>query len=129
MQKDHVIACGHVTHASTTQAEPFLPAPNGPLSTAVRRILTRPAPRNQLAGISASARDSDPYGLDLQLRAELERAFLAGVRHDVGPIEPPAGHGPRLYQQLFADLLAAADLDSAYLGYLDVVPAESLVTR
>ncbi len=55
----------------------------------MRRILTRPAPRNQLAGISASARDSDPYGLDLQLRAELERAFLAGVRHDVGPIEPP----------------------------------------
>jgi hypothetical protein len=137
----------------------------------------------------------------LQLRAELERAFLAGVRRDVGPIEPArtsaeemeaisiepvdgtgpsyylrdtgtwqqmreyfvhrslyhlkegdphawaiprliggakaafvaiefdeygAGQGPRLHQQLFADLLAAADLDSTYLGYLDAVPAEAL---
>ena len=82
---------------------------------AVRRTLTGPASRNQLARITASVRDSDPYGLDLQLalfmcyelhyrgfagvdatwewnpallhlRAELEHAFLAGVRRDVGPI-------------------------------------------
>jgi hypothetical protein len=31
-----------------------------------------------------------------------------------------------LHQQLFADLMAAADLDTAYLGYLPDVPAESL---
>ncbi len=137
----------------------------------------------------------------LQLRAELERVFLAGVRRDVGPIEPDqravtemeaisvepidgtgpsyylrdtgtwqqmreyfvhrsvyhlkegdphawaiprlmgsakaafvavefdeygAGQGPHLHQQLFADLLAAAGLDSAYLRYVDAVPAESL---
>jgi Iron-containing redox enzyme len=137
----------------------------------------------------------------LALRAELERVFLAGVRRDVGPIEPDrtsaaemdslsaepaegtgpsyylrdtgswqqmreyfahrslyhlkegdphawaiprltgtakaafvavefdeygAGQGPRLHQQLFADLLAAAGLDWAYLGYVDAVPAESL---
>ncbi len=137
----------------------------------------------------------------LALRAELERVFLAGVRRDVGPIEPDqtsgaemeaisvepvddtgpsyylrdtgtwqqmceyfvhrslyhlkegdphawaiprlmggakaafvavefdefgAGQGPRLHQQLFADLLAAAGLDSTYLGYVDAVPAESL---
>lgn len=196
----------------------------------VRRTLTGPSSRDQLARISASVRDSDPYGLDLQLalymcyelhyrgfagvdptwewnpallslRAELERAFLAGVRRDVGAIDPGetaaaemaalsiepvdgsgpsyflrdtgtwqqmreyfvhrslyhlkegdphawviprlmgrakaafvaveydeygAGQGPRLHQQLFADLLAAADLDSTYLGYLDAVPAEAL---
>lgn len=175
-------------------------------------------------------RDSDPYGLDLQLalcmcyelhyqgfagvdpswewdpdllhlRAELERAFLARVRRDVGPIEPDrtsaaemeaisvepvdgtgpsyhlrntgtweqmreyfvhrsmyhlkegdphawaiprltggakaafvaiefdeygAGQRHRAHQQLFADLLVAADLDETYLAYLDAVPAQAL---
>ncbi len=197
---------------------------------AVLRCLTEPAPRDQLTHIAASVRDSDPYGLDLQLalymcyelhyrgfagvdptwewnpallllRAQLERVFLAGVRRDVGPIEPErtavaemdaltiepvdgdgpsyylrdtgtweqmleyfvhrslyhlkegdphawaiprltgqakasfvaiefdefgAGRGPHLHQQLFADLMESAGLDSTYLGYLDAVPAESL---
>ena len=210
--------------------EPALPAAYGPISIAVRRALTGPAPRDHFARLSGSVRDSDPYGLDLQLalymcyelhyrgfagvdptwewnpallqlRAELERAFLAGVRRDVGRIEPHhtaaaemealcveppdgtgpsyhlrdtgtwqqmreyfvhrslyhlkegdphawaiprltggakaafvaiefdeygAGHGPRLHQQLFADLLTAAGLDATYLGYLDAVPAEAL---
>jgi hypothetical protein len=218
-----------VTHTSIT-AEPALPAAHGPLSTAVHRALTGPPSGDHLARIGASVRDSDPYGLDLQLalcmcyelhyrgfvgvdptwewnpallhlRAELERVFLAGVRRDVGPIDPGhtsaaemealsvepadgtgpsdylrdkgswqqmreyfvhrslyhlkegdphawaiprlmgiakaafvavefdeygAGQGARLHQQLFADLLAAAGLDSTYLGYLDAVPAESL---
>jgi hypothetical protein len=197
---------------------------------AVRRCLTEPAPRDQLTRIGASVSDSDPYGLDLQLalymcyelhyrgfagvdpawewspallhlRAQLERAFLAGVRRDVGPIEPDhtavaemdalsiepvngegpsyylrdtgtweqmreyfvhrslyhlkegdphawaiprltgqakasfvavefdeygAGRGAHLHQQLFANLMDAAGLDSTYLGYLDAVPAEAL---
>jgi hypothetical protein len=197
---------------------------------AVRRCLTEPAPREQLTRIGGSVSDSDLYGLDLQLalymcyelhyrgfagvdptwewspallhlRAELERAFLAGVRRDVGPIEPDhtavaemdalsiepvngegpsyylrdtgtweqmreyfvhrslyhlkegdphawaiprltgqakasfvavefdeygAGRGAHLHQQLFADLMDAAGLDSTYLAYLDAVPAESL---
>jgi hypothetical protein len=218
-----------VTHVQTT-VEPQLPAAHGPLSTAVRRSLTEPAPRDQLTRIGASVRDSDPYGLDLQLalymcyelhyrgfagvdptwewnpgllhlRGQLERTFLAGVRRDVGPIEPGqtaeaemdslsiesvdgtgpshwlrdngtwqqmreyfvhrslyhlkegdphawaiprlsgqakasfvavefdeygAGCGPKAHQQLFADLLIAAGLDSTYLAYLEVVPAESL---
>src|ERR1700753_1378681 len=83
---------------------------------AVRRTMTGPASRNQLARITASVRDSDPYGLDLQLalymcyelhyrgfagvdatlewnpdllalRGERERGFLAGGRRDVGPIK------------------------------------------
>jgi Iron-containing redox enzyme len=210
--------------------EPALPAAHGPLSTAVRHALVGPPAHDHLTRIGASFRDSDPYGLDLQLalcmcyelhyrgfagvdpawewnpgllqlRAELERVFLAGVRRDVGPVEPGrtaaaemeaisieptdgtgpsyylrdtgsweqmreyfahrslyhlkegdphafaiprlmgtakaafvavefdeygAGRGPRLHQQLFADLLVAAELDSTYLGYLDAVPAESL---
>jgi hypothetical protein len=210
--------------------EPALPAAHGPLSMAVRRALTGLSSPDHLARVGASVRDSDPYGLDLhlalhmcyelhyrgfagvdqtwewnpallQLRAELERAFLAGVRRDVGAIEADrtsagemdalaiepidgsgpsyylrdtgtweqmreyfvhrslyhlkegdphawviprltggakaafvaiefdeygAGVGSRLHQQLYADLLAAADLDPSYLGYLNVVPAESL---
>jgi hypothetical protein len=210
--------------------EPALPAAHGPLSTAVRRILTTPASREPSGRLGASVRDSDPYGLDLHLalymcyelhyrgfasvdpgwewnpallglRAELERVFLAGVRRDVGAIEAGhtataemdalvieprdgsgpswylrdsgtweqmreyfvhrslyhlkeadphafaiprligtakaafvaieydeygAGRGPRMHQQLFADLLNAADLDSTYLAYLDSVPAEAL---
>jgi hypothetical protein len=107
-----------VTHTSIT-AEPALLAAHGPLSTAVRRALTGPPSGDHLARIGASVRDSDPYGLDLQLalctcyelhyrgfagvdptwewnpallgfRAELERVFLAGVRRDVGPLDP--GH-------------------------------------
>lgn len=199
---------------------------------AVRRSLTEPAPREQLARIGTSVRESDPWSLDLQLalymcyelhyrgfagvdptwewnpallhlRGQLERAFLAAVRRDVGSIDPDhtaavemdaisiesvdgtgpsywlrdngtweqmreyfvhrsiyhlkegdphawaiprlsgqakasfvaveydeygAGRGQRVHQQLFADLLDAAGLDSTYLGYLDVVPAESLAT-
>lgn len=196
----------------------------------MHRALAGPPSGDHLARIGASVGDSDPYGLDLQLalcmcyelhyrgfagvdptwewnpdllklRAELERAFLAGVRRDVGPVESDrtpaaemealslepvdgtgpsyylrdtgtweqmreyfvhrsmyhlkegdphawaiprltggakaafvaiefdeygAGQGHRAHQQLFADLLAAADLDTTYLGYLDAVPAEAL---
>lgn len=218
-----------VTQAEAT-VEPRLPAAHGPLSMAVRRTLTEPAPRDQLVRIGASVRESDPYGLDLQLalymcyelhyrgfagvdptwewnpgllhlRGQLERAFLAAVQRDVGPIDPDrtaaaemdalsiesvdgtgpsywlrdngtwaqmceyfvhrslyhlkegdphawaiprltgqakasfvavefdeygAGQGQHVHQQLFADLLIAAGLDSTYLAYLDAVPAESL---
>lgn len=218
-----------VTRASIT-TEPALPAAHGPLSTAVRRALIGPPSHDHLTRIGASVRDSDPYGLDLQLalcmcyelhyrgfagvdpswewnpallalRGELERVFLAGVRRDVGPIAPDqtaaaemdaiavepadgtgpsyylrdtgtwqqmreyfvhrsvyhlkegdphawaiprlmgvakaafvavefdeygAGQGPRLHQQLFADLMAAANLDTGYLAYADAVTAEAL---
>lgn len=218
-----------MTRASIS-VEPALPAAHGPLSTAVCRALAGPPSHDHFTRIGAPVRDSDPYGLDLQLaltmcyelhyrgfggvdptwewnpallhlRAELERAFLAGVRRDVGPVEPGhtavaemealsvepadgtgpsyylrdtgswqqmreyfahrsvyhlkegdphawaiprlmgtakaafvavefdeygAGQGPRLHQQLFAELLAAAGLAATYLGYLDAVPAEAL---
>lgn len=210
--------------------EPALPDARGPLSDAVVNLLTERAPRRHLARVEASVGDSDPYGIDLQLalyvcyelhyrgfagvdphwewnagllhlRGQLEQAFLAAVRQDVGEIsedetaaaemdalaiepadgsgpsyflrdegtwehmreyfvhrslyhlkegDPHAfaiprltgqakasfvavefdefggGRGPRLHQQLFADLMDAAGLDSTYLGYIDHVPAEAL---
>ncbi|AQT82018.1 hypothetical protein B1R94_26350 [Mycolicibacterium litorale] len=210
--------------------EPRLPEARGPLSLAVLDLLTERAPRNHLHRIEASVRDSDPYGIDLQLalyvcyelhyrgfagvdpgwewnpgllhlRAQLEESFLDAVHRDVGEIsaedtaaaemerltvEPVDGAGPSYYlrdkgtweqmqeyfvhrslyhlkegdphawaiprlmgqakaafvavefdefgggrgdqvhQQLFADLMVAAGLDATYLGYIDMVPAESL---
>ncbi len=50
------------------------------------------------------------------------KAAFVAVEFD----EYGAGQGPRLHQQLFADLMAAADLDPTYLGYLDAAPAEAL---
>ncbi|OBH58921.1 hypothetical protein A5686_23045 [Mycobacterium sp. E2479] len=218
-----------MTYAST-MTEPALPAAHGPLSTAVRSALAGPPSVDHLARIGPSVQDSDPWGLDLQLalsmcyelhyrglagvdaawewnpallglRFELERVFLAGVRRDVGQIDPDqtaaaemealtiepvdgtgpsyylrdtgtwqqmceyfvhrslyhlkegdphafaiprltgvakaafvaiefdeygAGRGSRVHQRLFADLLAAADLDATYWGYVDAVPAEAL---
>ncbi|OBG73099.1 MULTISPECIES: iron-containing redox enzyme family protein [unclassified Mycobacterium] len=122
-----------MTSASIT-TEPLLPAAHGPLSTAVRHALSGPPAHDHLTRIGASVRDSDPYGLDLQLalsmcyelhyrgfagvdpawewnpallalRGELERVFLAGVRRDVGPID--------------ADHSAAAEMES-----LTIEPAD-----
>jgi hypothetical protein len=197
---------------------------------AVLELLTERAPRNYLRRVEAPVRDSDPYGIDLQLalyvcyelhyrgfagvdpgwewnpgllhlRSHLEEAFLDAVRRDVGDIsvdataaaemaelsiesvdgagpsyhlrstgtweqmreyfvhrslyhlkegdphawaiprltgqakaafvavefdEFGAGRGHQVHQQLFADLMVAAELDATYLGYIDVVPAVSL---
>lgn len=210
--------------------EPRLPEARGPLSMAVLDLLTERAPRNHLHRIEASVRDSDPYGIDLQLalyvcyelhyrgfagvdpgwewnpgllhlRAQLEESFLDAVHRDVGDISPEdtaaaemerlaiepvdgggpsyflrdkgtweqmqeyfvhrslyhlkegdphawaiprligqakaafvavefdefgGGRGEQVHQQLFADLMVAAGLDASYLGYIDLVPAESL---
>ena len=101
---------------------------------AVRRSLTEPAPRDQLARIGSLVSDSDPWDLDLQLalsmcyelhyrgfagvdptwewnpgllhlRGQLERTFLAGVRRDVGPIDP--------------DRTAAAEMDALSIESAD----------
>lgn len=196
---------------------------------AVINLLRERAPRALMHAIEAPIRDSDPYGIDIQLalyvcyelhyrgfagvdsgwewnpgllhlRAQLEDAFLSAVRRDVGDIseadaeaemdrlsiEPAqgrgpsyhlrsqgtweqmreyfvhrslyhlkegdphawaiprlsgrakaafvavefdefgAGHGDKAHQQLFADLMTAANLDPAYLAYINAVPAEAL---
>ncbi|MBB3601503.1 hypothetical protein FHT40_001136 [Mycolicibacterium sp. BK556] len=95
--------------------EPQLPEARGPLSMAVLELLTERAPRNYLHRIDAPVRDSDPYGIDLQLalyvcyelhyrgfagvdpgwewnpgllylRSHLEDVFLSAVQREVGVI-------------------------------------------
>ena len=216
--------------SASTLVEPQLPDARGPLSLAVLSQLTEHVPHHHLARIEASLGDSDPYAIDLQLtlyvcyelhyrgfagvdprwewnagllhlRGQLENAFLAAVRQQVGEIGPDetaademdrlsvepiegtgpsyylrdqgdweqmreyfahrslyhlkegdphawaiprltgqakasfvavefdeygGGRGSKVHQQLFADLLDAAGLDSSYLGYLNDVPADAL---
>ena len=216
--------------SASTLVEPQLPDARGPLSLAVLSQLTEHVPHHHLARIEASLGDSDPYGIDLQLtlyvcyelhyrgfagvdprwewnagllhlRGQLENAFLAAVRQQVGEIGPDersademdrlsvepiegtgpsnflrdqgdweqmreyfahrslyhlkegdphawaiprltgqakasfvavefneygGGRGARVHQQLFADLLDAAGLDSSYLGYLERRPGRRL---
>ncbi|MGW0161409.1 iron-containing redox enzyme family protein [Mycobacterium sp. NPDC003323] len=67
-------------------------------------------------------KEGDPHAWAIpRLTGQAKAAFVA-VEYD----EFGAGNGTRLHQRLFADLLDAADLTSAYLGYIDVVPAEAL---
>ncbi|GAA2541450.1 iron-containing redox enzyme family protein [Mycolicibacterium diernhoferi] len=67
-------------------------------------------------------KEGDPHAWAIpRLVGQAKAAFVA-VEYD----EFGAGRGARLHQQLFADLLDAADLDSSYLGYIDHVPAEAL---
>ncbi|UXA17971.1 iron-containing redox enzyme family protein [Mycobacterium sp. SMC-4] len=67
-------------------------------------------------------KEGDPHAWAIPRLIGQAKASFVAVEFD----EFGAGKGTRLHQQLFADLLAAAGLDTTYLGYLDVVPAESL---
>ncbi|MBU9763979.1 iron-containing redox enzyme family protein [Mycobacterium sp. TNTM28] len=67
-------------------------------------------------------KEGDPHAwLIPRLGGQAKAAFVAVEFDEYG-----AGSAARVHQQLFADLMAAADLDPSYLGYLDAVPAESL---
>ena len=67
-------------------------------------------------------KEGDPHAFAIpRLTGGAKAAFVA-IEYD----EYGAGRGERLHQQLFADLLEAADLDTTYLGYLDDVPADAL---
>jgi len=67
-------------------------------------------------------KEADPHAFVIpRLHGQAKASFVAIEFDEFG-----GGRGEALHQQLFADLLAAADLDSSYLGYLDSVPAESL---
>lgn len=68
-------------------------------------------------------KEGDPHAwLIPRLTGQAKAAFVAIEFDEYG-----AGHGDRLHQRLFADLLEAAVLDAGYLAYLNHVPAESLV--
>jgi hypothetical protein len=67
-------------------------------------------------------KEGDPHAWLIPRLAGQAKASFVAIEFD----EFGAGRGPRLHQQLFADLMEAAELDSAYLGYVNAVPAESL---
>jgi hypothetical protein len=67
-------------------------------------------------------KEGDPHAWAIpRLTGQAKASFVAVEFDEFG-----AGKGARLHQQLFADLMAAADLDTSYLGYLADVPGESL---
>ena len=67
-------------------------------------------------------KEGDPHAWAIpRLVGQAKAAFVAVEFDEFG-----AGSGARLHQRLFADLLDAADLNSEYLGYIDVVPAAAL---
>ena len=67
-------------------------------------------------------KEGDPHAWAIPRLSGQAKASFVAVEFD----EFGAGRGARVHQQLFADLLDAADLDSTYLGYLDDVPAPTL---
>jgi hypothetical protein len=67
-------------------------------------------------------KEGDPHAWAIPRLSGQAKASFVAVEYD----EFGAGRGTRVHAQLFADLLAAAGLDPAYLGYLDRVPGETL---
>ncbi|KUI36816.1 iron-containing redox enzyme family protein [Mycobacterium sp. GA-2829] len=67
-------------------------------------------------------KEGDPHAFAIpRLTGQAKASFVAVEFDEFG-----GGRGPQLHQQLFADLMAAADLDNTYLGYINEVPAEAL---
>jgi len=67
-------------------------------------------------------KEGDPHAFVIPRLVGRAKAAFVAIEYD----EYGAGRGERVHQQLFADLLEAADLDPSYLGYLDDVPADAL---
>lgn len=67
-------------------------------------------------------KEGDPHAWVIPRLVGQAKASFVAIEYD----EFGAGRGARAHAQLFADLLAAAGLDSSYLGYLDSVTAEAL---
>lgn len=67
-------------------------------------------------------KEADPHAFAIPRLLGTAKAAFVAIEYD----EYGAGRGPHMHQQLFADLLDAAGLDSTYLAYLGAVPAEAL---
>ena len=67
-------------------------------------------------------KEGDPHAWAIPRLTGQAKASFVAIEFD----EYGGGRGDRVHQQLFADLMEAAGLDSSYLGYLDAVPAEAL---
>lgn len=67
-------------------------------------------------------KEGDPHAWAIpRLTGQAKAAFVAVEFDEFG-----GGRSDHVHQQLFAELMVAAGLDPSYLGYIDVVPAESL---
>jgi len=69
-------------------------------------------------------KEGDPHAWAIPRLTGHAKASFVAIEFD----EYGGGRGDQVHQQLFADLMVAAGLDSTYLGYLDAVPAESLAS-
>jgi hypothetical protein len=67
-------------------------------------------------------KEADPHAWAIpRLTGQAKASFVAVEFDEFG-----GGRGENVHQQLYADLLDAAGLDSNYLAYLEIVPGESL---
>ncbi len=67
-------------------------------------------------------KEGDPHAFAIPRLTGQAKASFVAIEFD----EYGSGHGSRVHQQLFADLMDAAGLDSSYLGYLNDVPGVTL---
>ena len=67
-------------------------------------------------------KEGDPHAWAIPRLTGQAKASFVAVEFD----EYGGGRGERVHQQLFAELLDAAGLDSSYLGYLNDISADSL---
>lgn len=69
-------------------------------------------------------KEGDPHAFTIpRLQGQAKASFVAVEFDEYG-----GGHGERVHQQLWVDLMNAAGLDSTYLGYLDRVSGATLAT-
>jgi Iron-containing redox enzyme len=69
-------------------------------------------------------KEGDPHAFVIPRLIGQAKASFVAIEFD----EYGAGRGHRLHQQLFADLMDAAGLNSTYLAYVDDVPAAALAS-
>jgi hypothetical protein len=69
-------------------------------------------------------KEADPHAFAIPRLIGQAKASFVAVEFD----EYGGGRGPLVHQQLFADLMDAAGLDSTYLGYVNAVPAAALAS-
>jgi hypothetical protein len=69
-------------------------------------------------------KEADPHAWVIPRLTGQAKASFVAIEFD----EYGGGRGARVHQQLYADLMAAAGLDSRYLAYLQDVPAEALAS-
>jgi hypothetical protein len=101
-------------------------AGSGPsLSTHLEREATREQFREFVVHRSAyQLKEADPHSWAIPRLSGPPKAALVEIQAD----EYGGGRAERVHAQLFADAMAALDLDPSYGAYLDVIPGVTLAT-